>query len=343
MNQPRFSHHAAAEAPPAVAVLLSLYRAPDFLLAQLDSIAGQRGARWTLHWRQDDANADARRTMHRFAAQQPGRVQELTEDQGLHLGPGASFCRLLAAVPEGQEHVAFADQDDVWLPEKLLRACLALSRIPADTPALYCGRQRIVDAALCPIGLSPLPRRALGLANALVQNVATGCTVVLNAAARRLLLSIPPPADSLHDGWAYILVSAMGGKVIYDPEPLLLHRQHEANTVGAEPGLLRRAARALRRGPAPFLARLDAHLSALAAHRHELPAASLDLLQRLSETRHPALLPRLKALAASGVYRQRLPEELALWLWIAAHPVPRATASRLAPPDSAGLLAGTES
>lgn len=304
-----------------ITVLLSLFRGAAFLQEQLDSIAAQRGVTWRVYWRHDDVAPDlvTARLMERFATQHSSRVRQA---QGGNLGIAGSFGLLLALVPDEAGHVAFADQDDVWLPTKLERASRALSSVPSEVPALYCGRQQLVDAELRPIGLSPLPQRGLTFANALVQNVATGCTVMLNRAARRLLARLPAPEGSLHDWWAYIVVSAFGGQVIYDPEPGVLYRQHATNAVGARHTLLRRGLLALTRGPSPFLSRLEAHVAALHTHRDILPPASIEVLRWISDTHASSPLRRLRALQASGAYRQHPFEDAALRLWLALRRLP---------------------
>lgn len=50
-------------------------------------------------------------------------------------------------------YFAFADQDDVWLPEKLSVAINIISQQLTDLPVAYCSATQQVDAALRPIGL----------------------------------------------------------------------------------------------------------------------------------------------------------------------------------------------
>ena len=295
-------------------ILLSTYNGARFLPEQLDSIGRQEGDfPRTLFWR-DDGSTDGTPELLR-AIRLPGcRVLEATALTG-RLGAARSFHALLAASPEARFH-AFCDQDDVWLPDKLARAIARLGTVPEEVPALYCGRQQLVDAGLRPTDLSPLPRRPPGFANALVQNIATGCTVVLNAAARRLMLAAPPPPPgSLHDWWCYLLVSGAGGGVLFDPEPCILYRQHGANVVGAQRALLGRGIAALRRGPQAFLRLLRSHLDALAAAESLLTpeaAAKVALLRKASAA---GPLHRLRALRRAGVYRQTLAEDLTLRAW----------------------------
>jgi glycosyltransferase involved in cell wall biosynthesis len=303
-------------APPRVCILLSTFGGATFLPAQLASLEAQRDVDWRLLWR-DDGSRDATVEILRDFGARTGRATEL--DLPGRLGPGASFLALLAAAPGGM--VAFCDQDDVWLPDKLARAVAALAALPADRPALYCARQRLVDAELREAGLSPLPGRPPGFGNALVQNIATGCTVVLNDAARRLVAAVPMPAGSMHDWWCYLLVTGCGGQVVFDGEPALLYRQHGRNAVGATAALPLRALRALRRGPEAFLGLLARHRAALAPAplTHEARAALLALAGLSSG--NP--LRRLASLRRAGVYRQGRAEDLMLRAWVLLARLPR--------------------
>ncbi len=298
---------------PDVTVLLSVFDGDRFIQEQRDSIAAQQDVRWSLIWRDDGSQParSCRSALHALAEHHEGRVRELA-DSGQPLGVGRSYMALLAAADDAP-FVAFADQDDVWLPHKLRRA---IDRLPGgDGPALYCGRQRLVDAALRPLGCSPLPNRPLGFANALVQNLATGCTIVMNQAARRAVLAMPMP-DTIHDWWCYLVVAGVGGTLVYDPEPCILYRQHDANAVGSARDQATRAWRALGRGPAPFLDRLDAHLRVLADHRACLTPENQVVLDALRAARTMPAWRRLPALLRTGIYRQGTAEDLLLRLWL---------------------------
>ena len=185
-----------AEAP--CAILLATYQGERYLAAQLESLAGQRHGAWQLLWRDDGSTDRTVALLNDFAAARPPGAVRHVETPAERLGAMGSFMALLAAAPDDAP-AAFCDQDDVWLPDKLERALAALAAVPPGRPALYCARQRIVAEDLLELGLSPALRRPPGFRNALVQNIATGCTLVLNPAARRLVLSVPPPAGSMHD------------------------------------------------------------------------------------------------------------------------------------------------
>jgi glycosyltransferase involved in cell wall biosynthesis len=297
---------------PAVTVLLATYQGERYLPAQLESLVAQQGVDWTLVWR-DDGSTDGTVALLEDFAGRTGRARRLAVPAG-RAGVFRSFMALLAAA-ETSELIAFCDQDDVWLPRKLARAAAAFAAVPSGVPAVYCSRQQLVDAALQPIGLSPLPQRPPDFANALVQNIATGCTMVMNAPARALMLSAPMPARTLHDWWCYLLVSGCGGTVLYDEEPSLLYRQHGGNLVGAPAGSLTRGWRAMKHGPRGFLDLLAHHLDALGAA--PLTAKARARLRAMLGLASRSPWRRVSALRQAGVYRQTAKEMMVLYLWAA--------------------------
>ena len=160
------------------------------------------------------------------------RSRGLEAEPGEHVGFVRSFGALLARADA--DYVAFCDQDDVWLPDKISRAVARLEGVSG--PALYCGRLSVVDERLEPLGLSPLPRRGLSFANALVESQAAGCTIVLNREARELVGELPAEVVS-HDWWAYLVVSAFG-ELVYDPQPAILFRKHRGQAFGIGVGAI---------------------------------------------------------------------------------------------------------
>lgn len=306
-----------------VTILLSTRDGARFLPDQLLSFGQQDHAAWRLRWRDDGSQDGTRRLLEAFAASSPpGRAAPLADD-GRRRGILESFLALLRAhlatepAPDPSHLVAFADQDDVWLPEKLSRGVRALGAITPDRPALYCARQMLVDARLRTIGLSPELRRPPGFPASLAQNVATGCTVMLNGAAARLIARTEAPGRSLHDWWAYVLVSAAGGAVLFDDVPAVLYRQHEANAVGSARSSLRRGAGALRRGPAGFMSLFRAHVAALRAAEAELSPDARASLAAIEDALAGGVAARLAALRGLDLGRQTFGETLLFCCWFA--------------------------
>ncbi len=297
-----------------IAVLLASYQGARFLPEQLASLARQSGEDWHLYWRDDGSSDGSPALLGAFA---PERSVAVAGPPG-RLGAAGSFFALLAAAVADPENdfFAFCDQDDVWREDKLARAREALEILPAQRPALYCARARLVDAALRPRGALPPFRGSTRFPAALIENIAVGCTMVLNRAAAELIVESRKPPETLHDWWSYLLVSAVGGFVFTDAEAVLLYRQHGDNAVGAPGSRLRRALAALRRGPGPFMARFRAHLAGLAANAALLPAPVADEVAALARALDGGLRGRLRLLFWPGLARRTRLETLLLRLWL---------------------------
>lgn len=289
----------------------------EFLPSQLSSIVAQTHTSWAL-WASDDSCRPATWQMlenYRHAWEQGSHPGRLHLRQGLQQGFAANFLSLLSAPEIHADYYAFADQDDVWHADKLARAVAALAAVPADTPALYAARTRLVDATGQPLGLSPAAPRGPGFGNALVQNIAGGNTMVMNAAARRLLCRVPDGASTgLHDWWCYLVVSGAGGVVLHDPIPCLDYRQHGGNLIGQRRGwrtLSRRLAHVWQGG---HRRQIEYNLAALMACRPWLEPDNAQRLEAFYTARLGGLWQRTARLYRAGAYRQSRTGQLAMYL-----------------------------
>lgn len=312
---------APAPGPDHVRILMATWNGAAHLPAQLDSFLAQSHADWSLLVR-DDGSSDA--TPARLAAfrdAHPGRVTLLPgDDQGGDQagtpgprGAAANFLRLAghaARLPPAL--TAFADQDDVWLPHKLARALAVLGpdAAPDAPPAVYASRSIHTDAELRPRGPSTRHPRPPAFGNALVQNVLGGNTIVMNAAATRLLGDSLPAALAgrgvpFHDWWVYLLATGAGARVVNDAEPGLLYRQHGQNVLGAHAGPGGALRRLFSVGQGTWTDWIDRNLAALLAVDHLLTPAHRATLHAFAALRRaPSARARLAGLRAQGIHRQ---------------------------------------
>lgn len=294
-----------------VTILMGLHQGAAHLREQLDSFAAQDHADWRLIVSDDGSRDEGPAILADFAAGcAPGQVVTAT---GPGRGFAANYLSLLANLPDDPGWIAFSDQDDVWLPDRLSRGLAALT---GDGPALYCSRTWVTAADLSGRVLSPLFRRPPSFRNALVQNVAAGNTILLNPAAARLMVASARvvPGVVAHDWWAYLLVTGAGGRVVQDPKPTLLYRQHGGNTIGSNAGWRARMGRLRQVWAGRLRAWNDTNTAALVACAGFLTPEARAILsdwQRMRATR-PAPL-RLIRLARLHLYRQTLASAAVLW------------------------------
>jgi len=141
-------------------------------------------------------------------------------------GPRAGLIKnyeLLLSLVAG-EYIFLADQDDVWLPNKvevMLTALYSADLVVCDS--------RVVDAQLNVLHPSffVLRRSGPGLAPNLLRNSYLGCCI----AFRRRLLKYALPFPSglpMHDWWLG-LIAEIFGSVVFINQPLMMYRRHGGN------------------------------------------------------------------------------------------------------------------
>lgn len=303
----------AKRAFPGITILLSTFNGANYLPSQLESFLEQAEVDWRLSWRDDGSDDASPAIMEAFTRRAGTERCAKSPSSGTHLGAARSFLRLLA---ENQDSpfIAFADQDDCWLPRKLQRSLRLLGN-PAGAPALYCARQILTDEHFNHRLPSMKFEGRPGFPASLAQNIATGNTIVMNQAAARLVNAVPLPEASPHDWWSYIVVSACGGTVIYDAEPSTLYRQHAKNLIGSKIRTVSRAIAAVKRGPRIYMTMMRRHADRLDEHRDLLPPQTVANLQLIRQGLTGGLADRIAALRCPCFTRATALETLLFRLW----------------------------
>lgn len=217
-------------------ILLSTYNGGKYLTAQLESLLAQDYPFIRIIIRDDGSTDDTLSIIKCYCQRYSERIILLEDNQ--HLGAKQSFGKLMAYVSSA--YVAFCDQDDVWLPQKITQLFAEMQRaetrygqgVPILTHSdLYVVNNelvRVADSYWFYAGLDPERNQ---LAQLLVQNTVTGCAMLAN---RALIDKARPIASQaiMHDYWLALVASSFG-VIIPVNIPLLYYRQHGKNTLGA--------------------------------------------------------------------------------------------------------------
>ncbi|RJE79326.1 glycosyltransferase [Paracoccus sp. JM45] len=290
---------------PHVAILMASYQGAAHIGTQLESIAAQIHSNWSLVVSDDGSTDDTPDLVQDFAKQHPHQV---TMVQGPRQGATQNFLSLVEAAPD-DAMIAFCDQDDKWLPEKLERAATYLA--PHKEPAHYAARTIITDGQLQPLTESRHFLRPLCFRNALVQAIMAGNTSVFNSSAVGLLKQAAGSARQAdvisHDWWAYQVTSGAGAALWHDPRPSLLYRQHDRSEVGRNDTLPALAARMRKLMAGDFGAWMAANHNALHPMRHLLTEASRQVFDQVDRMLSSSGPQALLAMRRAGLYRQTRP------------------------------------
>lgn len=219
-------------------IALATYNGLKFLPEQLDSLLAQTEASTRVLIRDDGSTDGTVDLLKAYDKKFPERLSVLSTDS---TGEGASgnFSRLLLSTDA--PYVLLCDQDDVWDLDKVSASLQCIQKLEAefgkDMPILVHTDLRVVDRNLSLISASffkfqNLDAQANSLKELLVQNMITGCTVIVNRAL--LSKALPVPADAIMHDWWLALVAAAFGKIGFVDRATMSYRQHGNNTVGAK-------------------------------------------------------------------------------------------------------------
>jgi glycosyltransferase involved in cell wall biosynthesis len=214
-------------------ILLATYNSARFLKTQIKSIINQSYREWRLIVSDANSTDDTEAVILEYA-RQDSRIQYIGSAYADAL---MNFSKLL--LHSTAKYVMFADQDDVWLEDKLAKSFEKMKELESefgkDTPLLVFTDAKVVDSDLNILDASLFHRtkidpRRLKPEQLILQNVGNGNTMLFNAALREKAKPIPEKAF-MHDHWI-ALVASVFGKTACLNEPTLLYRQHGRNVLG---------------------------------------------------------------------------------------------------------------
>lgn len=224
-------------AVPRFAVLLAAYNGCQWLSSQLQSILDQQGVCVTVFISVDKSSDGTEALVDKWA-RKDSRVIPLPYGETLG-GAAKNFYHLLRQVDFASfDYISFADQDDIWHADKLIRAHQKLSQggfsaYSGNVIAFWPdGRELLLDKAQ--------PQRQYDF---LFEAAGPGCSYVLKVthglAFKAFLLQHWEEANKvfLHDWLIYAWFRANGLPWFIDPSPKIQYRQHASNQVGANSGL----------------------------------------------------------------------------------------------------------
>ena len=221
-----------------IEILLPVYNGEKYLAEQIESILAQTNKDWILKIRNDGSKDNSQAVINRYCNAYPDKIIMIDSPRE-NVGLVRSINYLQAAEPHG-DYILFADQDDVWLPDKLevsINEIQALEKDSLGKPAMICTDATCVDANLNVINSSffesqRFPNATFDDVNKMIAlNVIQGCTIILNQSAAKTTFPIPSFMN-VHDMYIGVMVKA-SGTIKYLHKPTLLYRQHSNNELGS--------------------------------------------------------------------------------------------------------------
>ena len=220
-----------------IEILLATYNGEKYLPDLLNSLFQQTIKDFRISIRDDGSTDKTIEIIKSFQKQFPETIS-IFQDNHRQLGAISNFSILLQN--SSAKYVMLCDQDDVWLPNKIADSLAGIQKLEKefgdDTPALLHTDLIVVNENLNELApsffqYSKLDSKRNKFNQFLVQNIITGCSIIMNRALVELSWPIPEEAR-MHDWWIALTASSMG-IIGFLPNATVSYRQHPKNTVGA--------------------------------------------------------------------------------------------------------------
>lgn len=214
-----------------VAVIMSTYNGELFIKEQLDSILAQTYKDIEIVVR-DDGSKDKTVEIIKEYQKEHKNIQLY---EGENLGFIKSFFELLKLVEA--DYYSYADQDDIWIENKIELAVNSLNQLDNEKPNMAFGNSDYYDENMQFIGESERNRKYSFL-KALFSCVSQGMTMTVNKKTRDMIINNMPKSCFFHDWWTYILCIGLGN-VAYDNVTTVKYRRRKQNATSEGQGYIR--------------------------------------------------------------------------------------------------------
>ena len=214
-----------------VAVLLSTYNGEKYVGAQIHSILTQNYKNLVLVVRDDGSKDKTVKIVKEFM----DNNDNIKLVEGKNLGFIKSFFELLKL--EQADYYAFADQDDVWLPDKIAFAVKSLDKLDNSKPNMAFSNSDYYDVNMKLIKEGE-KGKTFSFTNSLYECVTQGMTMVINQKTKDTVLDYMPERVFFHDWWVYMICSGMGN-VAYDDVTTVKYRRDGKNATAEGEGFFK--------------------------------------------------------------------------------------------------------
>lgn len=208
-----------------VNVLISTYNGEKYIRQQIRSIQRQTYPDIRIYVR-DDGSSD--RTVQILEEYAEKEEITLIRSDGVNIGYGRSFLKLLRAAEEG-DFWAFCDQDDVWHPRKVEWSLEWLSIQGEGIPALVGNSYVLTTEDLrSVIGTNRPPSYRFDFRRSITDCLYQGFVMTINAPLRELMLKCDDTHLISHDWWGVMLAEKFG-RSYFDSRIAAKHRRLDAS------------------------------------------------------------------------------------------------------------------
>ena len=212
-----------------IGIVLATYNGEKYLAQMLDSLVAQTRPADFIVAVDDGSKDNTPAILRSYQNRLPLQVTILEKNSG-HRAAFSKALELAQPQLNSNDLIALADQDDVWLPQKL-----EILEKEIQDKSLVFGDAQVVDANGKIIAESWRSYSKIEKKISIEQQIAginnvTGCLSLFSASLLDAILPIPEGV-TVHDRWIAMIADRQGGIVAIDT-PVVQYRIHGNNAVG---------------------------------------------------------------------------------------------------------------
>jgi glycosyltransferase involved in cell wall biosynthesis len=212
-----------------IGIVLATYNGEKYLAQMLDSLVAQTRPADFIVAVDDGSKDNTPAILKSYQDRLPLQVTILEKNSG-HRAAFSKALELAQPQLSSNDLIALADQDDVWLPQKL-----EILEKEIQDKSLVFGDAQVVDANGKIIAESWRSYSKIEKKISMEQQIAginnvTGCLSLFRASLLKAILPIPEGV-TVHDRWIAMIADRQGGIAAIDT-PVVQYRIHGNNAVG---------------------------------------------------------------------------------------------------------------
>ncbi len=220
-----------------VTILMASYNGIKYIEEQIKSIINQSYKDWQLIICDDCSTDGTFELISEYAKRHENIIAVKNE-----INSGSAKNNFMQMIVKYKaDYIMLCDQDDIWLKDKIKITYEKIVELEGkysrETPVLVHTDLTIADESLKILCesydyYSKANSKDSKMTHLILENVATGCTIMYNKALAELITDMPE-FFVMHDWWL-VLTAQLFGKVEYVDKPTMLYRQHGKNNTGAK-------------------------------------------------------------------------------------------------------------
>jgi len=225
---------------PTVMIMMAVYNGEKYLGEQIDSIIGQDYPNWTLYV-QDDGSKDGTEELVRKYEEKDSRIHYVKNETENH-GAFINFHELSNKVKDmdAYDYYMFADQDDVWKPNKISVFLEKYSHLKKDIPCLMYADMELIDGNGNVTSQSIDKEWKISGKNVFgyfLSHKVFGCNLIMNRRCFQLIPKLNTKDSKIqqysHDN-LYAKAAALMGRVVYIDKVTMGYRRHGDNVTSSQ-------------------------------------------------------------------------------------------------------------